>query len=350
MSERTARRRALPLCSVVAQERGLDPIGDAYPADHYLIIESPTPWPQNRWETPGTLSAELLELTQKVLWVEYPTHWVNVQICVVAPDKGYSQPGLRRVVYCRRPAAPFAEFERDEYLLPEAEIAPLAWAIFTAPQQLVQFAQYRQPASRMRDFLVCVDGIIDRACAVFGMKLYSTLRKLPEAQPGGEVRIWKASHFGGHVYAATVLTLPDGRLWAYLDAATGQTLVQRTGDIQSLYGCYRGWAGAPSPFLHVLERELMMQHGWPWFDFVQQGTVLAEDKDSPPDDYGERQPHWGEVELAYAAPNGGMSGRCAGRVEVSHRVETFYSSETDKTHAYPQYRIVNKLAGLTALT
>lgn len=339
MSEHTQKRQALPLCSVVAQERGLDPIGDAYPADHYLIIESPAPWPEERWDKPGTLSAELLELMKKVLWVAYPTNWVNVQICIVAPDKGYSQPGLRRVIYCRRPPAPFAEFQRDEYLLPAAEIGPLAWAIFTAPEKLAEFAAYRQPASRVRDFLVCVDGVIDRACAVYGMKLYSTLRKLPEAQPGGDVRIWKASHFGGHVYAATVLTLPDARLWAYLDGATGQTLAQRSGDIQSLYGCYRGWAGASSPFLHVIERELMMQHSWPWFDFIQQGSVLAEDADAPPDEYGQRQPRWGEVALTFAAPDGGASGRCTGRVQVSHRVETFYSSESDKTYGYPQYQI-----------
>lgn len=339
MSEHQKRRPALPLCSVVAKERGLDPIGDAYPADHYLIIESPTPWPEERWERPGTLSAALLELTQKVLWVEYPTNWVKVQICIVAPDKGYSQPGLRRVIYCRRPASPFAEFARAEYLLPEAEIGPLAWAIFTAPEKLAHFAAYRQPASRVRDFLVCVDGIIDRACAVFGMKLYSTLRKLPEAQPGGDVRIWKASHFGGHLYAPTVLTLPDARLWAYLDGATGQALVQRKGEIQGLYGCYRGWAGAPSPFLQVIERELMMQHGWSWFDFVQQGVILAQDEEIPLDAYGERQPQWGEVELAYVAPTGDLRGRCTGRVQVSHRVETYYSSESDKTYAYPQYQI-----------
>lgn len=339
MSDRPQKRQALPLCSVVAQERGLDPIGDAYPADHYLIIESPTPWPEERWDKPGTLSAALLELTQKVLWVEYPTNWVKVQICIVAPDKGYSVAGLRRVIYCRRPASPFAEFQRDEYLLPEAEIGPLAWAFFTAPEKLADFAPYRQPASQVRDFLVCVDGIIDRACAVFGMKLYSTLRKLPEVQPGGDVRIWKASHFGGHLYAATVLTLPDARLWAYLDGATGQALVQRQGEIQGLYGCYRGWAGASSPFLHVIERELMMQHGWAWFDFVLQGVILAQDEESPPDEYGERQPQWGEVELAFATPAGGMSGRCTGRVQVSHRVETYYSSESDKTYAYPQYQL-----------
>lgn len=339
MSDSTQKRRALPLCSVVAQERRLDPIGEAYDFDHYLIIETPTPWQEDRFETSGTLPASLLELTKKVFYVEYPTRWVKVQICMVAPDKGYSQAGLRRVIYCRRPPAPFAEFQREEYLLPEEAIGPLAWALFTEPEKVAQFASYRQPANRIRDFLVCVDGIIDRACAVFGMKLYSALRKLPEAQPGGNVRIWKASHFGGHVYAATVLTLPDGRLWAYLNATTGQALVQRRGDIQMLYKCYRGWTGAPSPFLHVIERELMMQHGWPWFDFLQQGVLLTQDEESPLDEYGERQPQWGEVQLAYSAPTSGMKGLCTGRVQVSHRVETYYSSESDKTYPYPQYQI-----------
>jgi hypothetical protein len=247
---------------------------------------------------------------------------------------------MRRVIYGRRPpTASFAEFEQQEYLVPAEMIGPLAWALFVRQEELPSFEQWLQPQNGVRDFYVCTDGVIDRACAVVGMKLYSTLRKLPESQPGGSTRVWKTSHFGGHVYAPTVITLPDGRMWGFLDGNTGPALVRRQGDIQALRGCYRGWLGASSSFVNVVERELMMQHGWAWFDFLQEGRIVAEDPDAPVDDHGEREPSWGEVELTYCSPDGQIAGQATARVEVGHKLETFYASDNANTYKYPQYQL-----------
>lgn len=344
MSETTQVKESLrlrQLCSTIALERGLDPVGGAYPYDYFLMMEAPLPWPDTKFDEPGVLPQEILDLISKVFFVNYPTEWLSVCLCIIAPDKGYSVPGMRRVIYGRRPHAPFAEFEEQEYLVPEEMMGTLAWAIFVRQEELPSFEPWRQPPDNMRDFYVCTDGVIDRACAVVGMKLYSTLRKLPESQPGGTTRVWKTSHFGGHVYAPTVITLPDGRMWGFLDVYTGPMLVHRQGDIQLLRGCYRGWLGAPSTFVSVVERELMMQHGWAWLDFVQEGRIVAEDPDAPVDEHGEREPSWGEVELLYRSSDGQIEGQATARVEVSHVVETFYASDNANTYKYPQFRLMD---------
>lgn len=333
--------RVRQICSTIAQARGLDPIGGAYPYDYFMIMEAPLPWPDTKFHEPGVLSPEVIHLLRNVLFVKYPTEWVSAKLCIVAPDKGYSVPGMRRFIYGRRPDGPFADFETVEYLVPEDQLAALATALFVRREELPTFDQWLQPRDGICDYFVCTDGVIDRACAVVGMKLYSTLRKLPEAQPGGSVRVWKTSHFGGHVYAATLFTLPDGRLWAFLDGESGPALVRRQGEINLLRGCYRGWIGASSTFVNVVERELMMQHGWAWFNYLQEGQVVEDDPDAPIDEYGHREPTWGEVELSYVSPDGTTQGRASARVEITHRVETFYASDNLETYEYAQYQLKN---------
>lgn len=331
--------RVRQICSTIAQERGLDPIGGAHHYDYFLIMEAPLPWPERKFSQAGVLAPDVIDLLTNVMFVKYPEEWVSACLCIIAPDKGYSAPGMRRLIYGRRPDGLFAEYETQEYLVPEEQLGALAWALFARPETLPAFDRWRQPRDGVRDYFVCTDGVVDRACAVVGMKLYSTLRKLPEAQPGGAVRVWKTSHFGGHVYAATLVTLPDGRMWGYLNGENGPTLIRRQGDINLLRGCYRGWLGAPSPFVNVVERELMMRHGWAWFDYRQAGQVVQEDPNAPEDEDGYREPAWGEVEVRYEAPDGATQGRATARVEVSHRVETFYASDHLETYAYAQYQM-----------
>jgi len=59
--------------------------------------------------------------------------------------------------------------------------------------------QWRDPL-----VLVCTHGRRDRCCAKFGLPVYNTLR----AGLGGAV--WQTTHTGGHRFAPTLLTFPDG--------------------------------------------------------------------------------------------------------------------------------------------
>ena len=47
---------------------------------------------------------------------------------------------------------------------------------------------------------------------------WGTLLHIELAARATDVRIWHCSHTGGHRFAPTAITLPDGRAWAYVDA------------------------------------------------------------------------------------------------------------------------------------
>ena len=50
--------------------------------------------------------------------------------------------------------------------------------------------------------LVCTNGKRDQCCAKFGLPVYKTLRKRYNTA------VWQCSHFGGHMYAPTMMVLP----------------------------------------------------------------------------------------------------------------------------------------------
>lgn len=315
-------------CNLAAIEKGLDPIGSAHPFTQLAIIEVPLPWKRNIYTEVGALPQEVMDLF--ALWMKryregqpYDRH-----ILLVAPDEAYSRPGLRRVMFYRRPAPSMAEYTRVEYLVPEAEVGPLVWALHEAPEMLDRFAAFREPDAPIRDLLVCTHGTIDAACAKFGYPLYTHLRK----NHGSELlRVWRVSHFGGHVFAPTLVDMPVGHYWAYVEEPQADAIAQRDGNPRDLYGHYRGWAGISGGFLQALERDLWMEHGFAWFSYQKEGRVIDIDPAA--------EPRWAEVELRYASPDGRVSGTVQARCEVTARVPVIHSSASDKEQAYPQYAV-----------
>ena len=75
--------------------------------------------------------------------------------------------------------------------------------------------------------LVCTDGRHDRCCAVRGRPLFDAVR-VEVARRGLDIDVAQASHLGGHRFASTVLSLPEGRLYGRLDAADAERLVAAT--------------------------------------------------------------------------------------------------------------------------
>ena len=92
------------------------------------------------------------------------------------------------------------------------------------------------------------------------------------------VRIWKSSHFGGHRFAPTMIDLPNGRYYGKLDLESFESILTRSGNIEDLIRVYRGWGFLPRP-IQVLEKELMLVHGWDWFDYKVKAKILEESFD-----------------------------------------------------------------------
>jgi hypothetical protein len=325
-------------CSVCARQVGLDPGGHAgYDYTTILAIELPLPWPLALFSDPSRLPDGILAVRRHIVEEYRRIQQVQIGLVGIAPDKDYSIPGMRRAICWRRPDQPFAQFGRSEYLAPEAQLGPLAYALAVAPERLSDFDAHLQGAGGARDLLVCTHGSVDAACSKFGYPTYAHLRRIA-ADSGGALRAWRATHFGGHVFAPTLIDLPHGSFWAYIEREEAELLAGRNGDVVRLRDHYRGWAGLNSPFLQVLERELFVRYGWAWLGYAKSGRILSQDEAAAPGKHGEAEPSWAEVRLDFRAPDGAR-GAVTARVELATRVEVIHTSGGDEAYAYPQYAV-----------
>jgi len=100
--------------------------------------------------------------------------------------------------------------------------------------------------------------------------------ELEQRAPG--LNILRVSHTGGHRFAPTAMTLPDGRMWAHLDAETTLSILELTGDPSTLSAQCRGWWGAPSGPGQVAERAVFQQVGWDLDTLPRQVTVTSSEE------------------------------------------------------------------------
>ncbi|MBZ0284040.1 MAG: sucrase ferredoxin [Anaerolineae bacterium] len=315
-------------CNVLALQRGLDPTGYAGHFEDAVLIETRLPWKNQLYHEAGALPQEMIDLLG--IWLQryrdgQPYHHRPL---LIAPDSKYSRPDFRRVIYYAHAPGAFAQYDKTEYLVPESELGSLLWSLFEAKDRLFGFDQYRVFEDMGRDLLVCTHGNIDAACAKFGYPLYNHLRRK------SGVRVWRCSHFGGHVFAPTMIDMPTGHYWAYVGTEQADQIVERCDDVGKLRGHYRGWAGLEDGFLQAAERELWQREGWKWFEFTKTGTVLAQDPNP-------ENPCWAEVRFEYASLNGTVMGRCEARVEVRAHIETISTTGCPDLYKYPQYVVTH---------
>lgn len=315
-------------CSEVSQANGEDPIGSAIVVEHYLIIEAPQPWKTSIWIEPDPMPEGVLEALQFV-W----DTGGNIRQLAIAPDKEYSDPDYTRVLYYRRPTKAFAQFEKQEFVIPHALLGSLALALLKHPEELSNFDQYRQPTGHIRELLVCTHGNVDAACSRFGYPIYKKLRTEYAGKAEPYLRVWRCSHFGGHQFAPTLVDLPQGQYWGHLQPNILDPLVKRQGDLKQLYPYYRGWGGL-SKFEQIAEREIWLQEGWQWLDYEKSGQILAID----PSD--EKSPNWADVRIDFNLTGGRSAGAYEARIEVSHTIQTVRASGKDKPfQEIKQYRV-----------
>ena len=120
---------------------------------------------------------------------------------------------------------------------------------------------------------VLENGRRDPCCGRWGTLLHI---ELAARWPG--VRVWRCSHTGGHRFAPTAITLPEGRAWAYVDADLLDGVVRRTADLRALAAHDRGTTGL-GMWAQPVERALFQQHGWGWLDktITHEATSVADD-------------------------------------------------------------------------
>ncbi|MCJ8283570.1 MAG: hypothetical protein MJK14_28250 [Rivularia sp. ALOHA_DT_140] len=157
-------------CSVVSKANGEDPLGSAEYYHHWFVFEVPRPWGDSLWDYQPLI--HLMKLSTKLILQK----GIIIKVVMVAPDKEYSDSQQNRVIHYYRPKAMFAEFEKQEYLLPNIELViSLLDTILFSPRQLHEFNPYYQDTRHIRDIIVCTHTQVDLACGRFGTPIYSHL-------------------------------------------------------------------------------------------------------------------------------------------------------------------------------
>jgi hypothetical protein len=315
-------------CNVMAIQKGLDPAGHAGDFEDSIVIEIPLPWNNSMYSKAGALPQEVLDLFRVWLQRYHEGKGYPHRLLMVAPDTTYTRPCYRRVMFYTRQPGAFAQFDKTEYLVPDDQMGALVWALYEAKDDLPRFDSYRVPeADAVRDVMVCTHGTVDVACAKFGYPLFRQMRK---TYTSDMLRVWRVSHFGGHVFAPTLIDMPIGHSWAYVEETQAAQIIQRSGDVRSLRGHYRGWAGLEGSFLQAAEREMWQCEGWDWFTYLKSGQIIVQDTDS-------KEPRWGEVQLDYRSPT--QRGNYRARVEIHKHLNVPSNTDDKEDHPHPQYLV-----------
>ncbi|MES1022915.1 sucrase ferredoxin [Gloeocapsa sp. BRSZ] len=304
------------ICSEVSQANGEALIGSAGNYNHFLFVEMAEPWARNFvYEHPqlGAIYAMAKDLSQK--------QDVSIRVMAIAPDYNDSNTNQTRVLHYQRPTGKFARFEKQEFLIPHEKIMSLVIALLKQPSELSQFNAYRQQTGHIRDMMLCTHGSYDLACGRFGYPLYRQLRS-EYAANCDQLRVWRCSHLGPHNFAPLLVDFPEGRYWGRLKSEILPLLVRRNGSVAELCPFYVGWAGI-SWAEQIAEREIWMQEGWDWINYLKTGKTLAIDLSD--EDY----PNWAEVRIDFTSVNG-HSGAYEARIEAKGTVKTMWTSGKDQ--------------------
>ncbi len=270
-------------CSPWTYAQGVDPIGSAGTFDQLLLVEWPLPWPADVGEIPAL--AEVAADPRARLMTVVPR-----------PDDEEADE-LVRVVHHQRVGT--HRFAGVDHRLPAGDVPTLLAALLDEPDR-PQHAWPTAVGDAPTEVLVCGHGRRDPCCGRWGTLLHVEL-----AARATDVRVWRCSHTGGHRFAPTAITLPDGRAWAYADADLIEGVVARTADVARLAAHHRGCL-ALDMWAQVAERALFTRFGWEWLD----GEVTAARTTVATDGQSAR------VELEWQSGDG-IPGRAEADVEVT---------------------------------
>jgi hypothetical protein len=242
-------------CSPWTQAQGVDPIGSAGAFDELLLVEWALPWP-----------SDVSEVEALAVAAAHP----GARVMMVVPREDSAADGLRRVVHHRRTST--HHLTGVDHRVEVDGIPELLAALLAEPER----PQHEWPTvvgDAPPEVLVCGHGRRDPCCGRWGTLLHAEV-----AARGLDARVWRCSHTGGHRYAPTAITLPDGRAWAYADVDLLEGVLTRTGDLPALREHDRGCT-ALDQWAQVVERALFAEHGWPWLDgeITNASTEVADD-------------------------------------------------------------------------
>lgn len=242
-----------PPCAPFTRNLGASPAGSGLGLDRIVLVSVPGPWPK----------PALSHSTLKPLVAPLTASPVITRLFAAEPVVGCA---TIEVFDRSALGATRQQFEADSSSTIDEQHAWLQ-------QTVSQIAQSPQASAghELEDpvMLVCTQGSHDMCCGVQGQ----AFAELLEARSAG-IHVRRVSHTGGHRFAPTAVSLPDGRMWAWLDEELVDRIVGNRLTDEDLRMRCRGWWGAPKGTAQVAELAARIDNGGP---FVHEPSIEAAD-------------------------------------------------------------------------
>lgn len=280
-------------CSQESRQSGVDIIGTASEHNMYIAIECSPPWQRDDLDSKG-IPDDLRQLANTID-ADYDNY--QTRFLLIHNDQ-LQQENLIRVLVFRKPSGLASAYDKQEFHLRSInDVANLLRQIVM--EESGNIIPLDNPS---RDLFICTHGSRDRCCSRFGVPIYHQARKLVREMGLKDTRIWQTSHIGGHRMAPTAIDFPSARYYGYVDLNSLESLLSYSGDINTLRTIYRG-SGLLPWAVQILEKELLVTHGWKWFNYTVTGRILEHNEEEtynrvellcqPPT--GERQIYQAEI-------------------------------------------------------
>lgn len=237
-----------PGCASFTESLNADPVGSAFYAHLVVLVEVSLPWPKPVRDHP--LLDGVLGLMRTAA---LPTRILACEPFREAGADGADSVGADSV------GVVVFRFDGAGYVRTDTVVAAGDLVSTVAAECADASLAIPEPAAARRAVLVCTQGSHDICCGELGVPLADGAT---ERHP--DVDVFRVSHTGGHRFAPTALSMPDGRMWAFLSADDLDAVLTRSGSPADLQQKCRGWIGAKGGAAQAGERAVFAVADWQW--------------------------------------------------------------------------------------
>ncbi len=252
---------AAPRCAPHAEEIELHPGGSALFVDEIIVVDVPRPWPKPVWAADGFTA-----VPEWVMAAEATGRRVRVLAAVgeeVAPEA---------TIVVHRRVAGSGLFERIEHRCASCDAGQLLEILLIEGLDASPHTVVDVPAPGA-ELLICAQGSHDVCCGSRGTTMAAEVESSRR-----DVSVRQVSHTGGHRFAPTGITLPDGRMWGLFDRDEMLSILDRSGSPAALVDRCRGWVGADGPGQVAEAAVFAAVDDWT-FDELDRGVEVHVDDD-----------------------------------------------------------------------
>jgi len=216
-------------CADAAWTRGEPLAASAVRYHRFLLLEVPGPWGSSALDEKRMDAGVVRRLAQAA--ADADTHVVLIR----RPGRHPSGESGSR------PARAWAFADTS----PEAE--QVLWGAWRDPADLLSLdlgaaiPGEANAAGPQRLALVCTNGKRDQCCAIRGRPVAAAIAAATDWDT------WECSHLGGHRFAATIMLLPAGDMFGWLDPESALEVLRQFDAGHLAPSHYRGRSGQPFP-------------------------------------------------------------------------------------------------------